>query len=90
MAGTAVFAYDGSDDAKHAVGVAHDVLAVARAIIAHVRVIPPPPIIGADPAGNQSTPPDQTTPQQADRIASDGVDVATPGRLRGRGGGQDR
>ena len=77
MAGTAVFAYDGSEDAKLAVAAGRDVLAVDRAIILHVRVIPPPPIIGADPAGNQSTPSDQSTPQQADRIASDGVDVAT-------------
>jgi nucleotide-binding universal stress UspA family protein len=77
MAGTAVFAYDGSEDAKRAVAVAHDVLAVDRAIIVHVRVIPLPPVIGADPAGDESAPSEGTTPQQADRIASDGVDVAT-------------
>jgi nucleotide-binding universal stress UspA family protein len=77
MAGTAVFAYDGSEDARRAVAAAHDLLAVDRAIIVHVRVIPPPPIIGADPAGDESAPTEHTTPEQADRIANDGVDVAT-------------
>jgi nucleotide-binding universal stress UspA family protein len=76
MAGTAVFAYDGSEDAKRAVAVARDVLRVDRAIVIHVRVLPLPPIIGADPEAGEFGSPDDVQERQADRIVADGVEVA--------------
>jgi nucleotide-binding universal stress UspA family protein len=76
MAGTAVFAYDGSEDAQRAVTVARDLLQVERAIIVHVRVLPLPPIIGADPEAGEFGSPDDVQERQADRIVAEGVDVA--------------
>ena len=76
MAGTAVFAYDGSEDAQRALTVARGVLQVDRAIVVHVRVLPPAPIIGADPEGGEFESRDDVTERQADRVAADGVDAA--------------
>ena len=76
MAGTVVFAYDGSEDAQRAVAVASDLLQARRAIVVHVRVVPLPPIIGADPAAGPSGPADDVQARQADRIVVEGVDVA--------------
>jgi nucleotide-binding universal stress UspA family protein len=76
MAGTVVFAYDGSEDARRAVAVATDLLQARRAIVVHVRILPPPPIIGADPEAGQSGPADDVQARQADRIVAEGVDVA--------------
>ena len=77
MPGTVVIAYDGSDDAQHAIAVARDVLSAERAVVVHVRVVPQPPIIGADPEGPQSESPDDIHRQQADRTVAEGVDVAS-------------
>jgi nucleotide-binding universal stress UspA family protein len=76
MAGTVVFAYDGSEDAQRAVAVASDLLQARRAIVVHVRVVPLPPIIGADPEAGPSGPADDVHARQADRIVVNGVDVA--------------
>ena len=76
MAGTVVFAYDGSEDAQRAVAVASDLLQARRAIVVHVRVVPLPPIIGADPEAGRSGPADDVQARQADRIVVEGVDVA--------------
>ena len=77
MAGTAVFAYDGSEDAQRALTVARDVFQVDRAIIVHVRVLPPPVIIGSDPEAGEFGSRDDVTERQADRVAADGVEAAT-------------
>jgi nucleotide-binding universal stress UspA family protein len=76
MAGAAVFAYDGSEDARRALEVARDVLDVDRAIIVHVHVIPLPPIIGSDPAAGEFGSPDDVQARQADRAVEEGVDTA--------------
>jgi nucleotide-binding universal stress UspA family protein len=77
MAGTVVLAYDGSADAQRAVETARELLAAEKAVVVHVRVLPMPPIIGADPGGEQSDSPDAAQERQADRIVSEGVDAAT-------------
>jgi nucleotide-binding universal stress UspA family protein len=77
MAGTAVFAYDGSEDAKRAVTVAREVLNADRAVVVHVRVLPPPPIIGSDPEAGEFGSRDDVQERQADRVVTEGVEVAT-------------
>jgi nucleotide-binding universal stress UspA family protein len=76
MAATVVVAYDGSEDARRAVTVARDLLDAERAIIVHVRVLPMPPLIGADPAAGQSDSPYEEQERQADRVVADGVEAA--------------
>ena len=76
MAATVVIAYDGSADARRAVGVAADLVTARRAVVVHVHLEPPPPMIGADPAGEVEDRPGDHIQRQARRIADEGADLA--------------
>ena len=76
MAATVVIAYDRSADARRAVGVAADLVTARRAVVVHVHLEPPPPMIGADPAGEVEDRPGDHIQRQARRIADEGADLA--------------
>ena len=51
MAGIVVLTYDGSEDARRAIAVAGELLGGRPAVVVHVQIQIPPPMIGAAPDG---------------------------------------
>jgi nucleotide-binding universal stress UspA family protein len=76
MAATIVVAYDGSEDARRAVEVAAELVTAREAVLVHVHLEPPPPMIGADPAGDVEDAPGDHIQRQARRIAEEGAELA--------------
>jgi nucleotide-binding universal stress UspA family protein len=78
MAGIVVLTYDGSEDARRAIAVAGDLLGGRSAVVVHVQIQIPPPIIGAAPDGPADDEAVERYMQtRARRVLDEGLDLAT-------------
>jgi nucleotide-binding universal stress UspA family protein len=78
MAGIVVLTYDGSEDARHAIAVAGELRGGRPAVVVHVQVQIPPPMIGAAPAGpTEDEAVERYMEARSRRVLDEGLDLAS-------------
>jgi nucleotide-binding universal stress UspA family protein len=77
MAGIVVLTYDGSEDAQRAIAVAGGLLGGRSAVVVHVQLRIPPPMIGGAPDGPaEQEAVERYMEARSRRVLEEGVDLA--------------
>ena len=78
MAGVVVLTYDGSEDAKRAIATAGELLGGRSAVLVHVQIEIPPPMVGAAPDGPaEAEVVKRYMASRAQRVLDEGLEYAT-------------